>query len=357
MKKLKRNKVLKPIKRLKETVSSEQAAEQPKTVPRITNETIAVHREDVLKNARKYIYPLQHSKHKVVLITTSIVIVAIIAFFTYCTLALYKFQSTSTFLYRVTQVIPFPIARVNGHFISYEDYLFELESYMHFYETQEKVNFNSPAGQQQLKYYKNQALNYVIDNFYVNELAKEHNIKVSDQEVDNQIYISQENSRMGTSPSELSDVLKTYYGWSISDFKRKLKEQLLRQDLVSALDTQTHQRAQNALNALNAGQSFAVVVGQYSDDQATKGNGGLYGFPITKNNVNIPVQVVNELYNLKPGQYSGIINTGYALEIVENISEQGNTITAAHIVFNFQDISNYINPLKEQQKATEYIKL
>src|SRR5665811_1430574 len=35
-------------------------------VPRITNETVAEHREAVLSGARKYIYPLQHSKRRIV---------------------------------------------------------------------------------------------------------------------------------------------------------------------------------------------------------------------------------------------------------------------------------------------------
>ena len=57
-------------------------------VPRITNETVAAHREEVLGSARKYIYPLQHSKHKIVLISTALFITAFIAFFTYTMLAL-----------------------------------------------------------------------------------------------------------------------------------------------------------------------------------------------------------------------------------------------------------------------------
>src|SRR5688500_5175391 len=101
-------------------------AENTDGLPRITNETVAAHREEVLGSVRKYIYPLQHSKHRIILITTGLLIITLVTFFTYCALALYRFQSTSTFLYRVTQVIPFPIARSGGRFIAYENYLFEL---------------------------------------------------------------------------------------------------------------------------------------------------------------------------------------------------------------------------------------
>ncbi len=68
-------------------------AEEAGSLPRITNETVATHREEVLSGARKYIYPLQHSKHKVVIVTTSLFIAAVVGFTSYCVVALYKLQS------------------------------------------------------------------------------------------------------------------------------------------------------------------------------------------------------------------------------------------------------------------------
>src|SRR5882757_2733849 len=53
-------------------------------LPQITNETVAEHREEVLSSARKYIYPLSHSKHRVVVVTAGLLVTAIIVFFAYC---------------------------------------------------------------------------------------------------------------------------------------------------------------------------------------------------------------------------------------------------------------------------------
>ena len=94
---------------------------------------------------------------------------------------------------------------------------------------------------------------------------------------------------------------------------------------------------------------------QYSDDTTTKTNGGEYGGVITSTDQDLPPQVLNELLKLKPGQASGIINTGYALEIDKVISNTGGQIHAAHIVFNFQSINTYIAPLKTKQKPHEFI--
>src|SRR5580704_4205385 len=71
----------------------ERVSEALQNVPRITNETVAEHREDVLGSARKYIYPLQHSKHRVVRISVSLFVVVLVCLFAYCGLALYKFQT------------------------------------------------------------------------------------------------------------------------------------------------------------------------------------------------------------------------------------------------------------------------
>src|SRR3989304_10228319 len=60
-------------------------------VPQITNETIAEHREDVLSGARKYIYPLAHSKHRIITVTVAIVVLAVIAFLAYSIAGLYKY--------------------------------------------------------------------------------------------------------------------------------------------------------------------------------------------------------------------------------------------------------------------------
>src|SRR6185437_11490773 len=144
------------------------------TLPRITNDTIAAHREEVIGSARKYIYPLRHSKHKAVIISASLFVVFVVGFFVYVTLSLYRFHSSSSFLYRVTQVMPFPVAKVGPSWVDYENYLFELRHYEHYYQVQQKVDFSSQAGQQQLDSYKKQAMDQIINDALVKQLAAQH---------------------------------------------------------------------------------------------------------------------------------------------------------------------------------------
>ena len=347
------------INRIKKRVTK-RPQEEPLSqdgAPRITNETVAEHREEVLSSARKYIYPLQHSKHKIVLITTSLLIAVIVGFFTFTMVSLYRVKSYSSFLYGVTKVIPFPVAKAGNSYVAYENYLFELKHYIHYYQNQQKLDFSTDSGKQQLAEFKKRALTKVVDDAYIKQLAAEKKVTVSDKEVDNEIQIVRSQNRLGGSTKVFEDVLKEYYGWSINDFRRSLKQQLLAQKLLPVLDPETVTRANQAKAELNAGADFAAVAKKYSDDAASKDTGGEFGFPIDQSNRDIDAQVTNELYKLKPGQVSGVINSGYALEIVKNIEPQGDKIRGAHIVFNFKNINMYLNDLKDQKKATLYIKL
>ncbi|GAC1387762.1 MAG: hypothetical protein NVS1B7_2750 [Candidatus Saccharimonadales bacterium] len=321
-------------------------------VPRITNETVAAHREEVIGKARKYKYPLQHSKHKIVVISATLFIVGIISFFSYCTIALYKLQTTSTFIYHVTQVVPFPIARANNRFVSYESYLFELRHYTHYYENHAKEGFTV----QQLEAFKKTALDKVISNAYVKDLAAQKHIAVSDKEVNNQIDIVRSQNRLGNSDKVLEDVLKDYWGWSLDDFKRSLRQELLAQKVVSALDTVNHNRAAAALAEINIGTDFGAVAQKYSDD-VTKDTGGDYGRPIGRSDRDLPAQVTEALFKLPKNGHSDIINTGYTLEIVKNIEPQGDKIHAAHVMIKLNEINTYIKGLKDKQKAKIYLKL
>lgn len=351
---------MKKLRKLKTNIFPKRrgkALELQEGVPRITNETVAAHREEVLGSARKYIYPLQHSKHKIVVVTTALFLAAVIAFFTYTTLALYRLQTTSAFMYRVTQVIPFPIARSGSQFVAYENYLFELRHYMHYYERQQKLDFGTQDGKAQLAEFKQRALEKVVNDAYVKRIADAHNITVSNQEVDDQIALVRAQNRLGGSERVLEDVLKDYWGWSLDDFKRSLRQQMLAQKVVAALDTVTNDRAQAALNELRAGADFADVAKRYSDDLATKDNGGDFGFLIDKANRDLSARTTEVLFKQEPGQISNVVNIGYSLEILKTLEKNGDRVRGAHILFNFKDINEYINDEKEKKPVRLYLTL
>lgn len=326
-------------------------------VPRITSDTVEEHREEVLSTARKYIYPLQHSKRHVVRNSILILLAVLLAFLAYCTFALYKLQSTTGFIYGVTRVVPFPVAKAGPNWISYESYLFELRRDMHYYHTQQQANFSTPSGKVQLKHLKQLAMNEVIQDAYTKQLASQNGVSVSQQTVDNEVSLLRAQNRLGNNDHVFKEVLNEFWGWSENDFKRELRQQLLQQAVVAKLDTNTNARAQAALKQLETGADFTAVAQQTSDDGATKTGGGQYPNPITTNDRSLPPALTAELFKLKPGQVSGIIDTGYTLEIVKVIDSNSSSLHAAHIQFTYQPISVYTKPLQAKEPPHEYIKV
>lgn len=336
--------------------ASKNEAEAPvgeAPVPRITNESIAEHREEVLGTARKYIYPLRHSRHRVVKISIGLLVTAFVLFFVGCVIALYKMQNTSTFMYSVTRIVPFPVAKAGSSYVSYDSYLFELRHYMHYYQSQQGVNFKSDDGKRQLANFKQQSLDQAVSQAYVKRLAAEHHLTVSNQEVNDQVALVRAQNRLGSSDEVFRNVLSEFWGWSVSDFKRELKNEILEQKVIASLDTATNKRANDVLSQLQGGADFATIAAQVSDDAATKGNGGEYGFPIDRSSRDISPRAVEQLYKLQPGQYSGIINSGYYLEIDKVLEVNGDKLRAAHITFSYDDIDTYLKPI-EQQHPTRY---
>jgi len=357
--KLKKPKVRKPNIRLPKRGKTveEKVSDAISNVPRITNETVTEHREDVLSSARKYIYPLQHSKHRVVRTSIAIFVLVIVLFFGFCALDLYEFQGTSGFIYDVTSIVPFPVGKTGGHFISYNSYLFELRRDMHYYTTQQQANFSSKDGQDQLSRLKTQAMDAAVNNELVNILAKQNHVSVTNQEVNAQLNTVKTENRLGSSEQVFKEVLSQYWGWTVSDFKTELKDQVLQQAVVSKLDTNTNNRAKAALEQLSKGADFGTLASQISDDLTTRAGGGQYPNAVTLDDQQVSPLITQELFKLQLNQVSPIINTGYTLEILKVIDRNGSTLHAAHIQFNFANITNYTKPLVKRHPTSLYISI
>ncbi len=327
-------------------------------VPRITNETVAEHREEVLKGARKYKYPLEHSKHRIVIVSSVLLVAALIGFFVYTGMSLYRYQSTSLFMYRVSQVLPLPVAKAGGRWVSYESYLFELRRVMHYYETQQQVDFTTDTGKQQLETYRPRALEQVIAFAYVKDLAAQNNIRVTEQEVNDAISVLRTQNQLAAGDDELEAVMQKFFGWSLGDLRRQLRDELLAQKVAAKLDTAAFSKAQNVVLQLKNGTDFAALAAQSSDDANTKANGGQYtDAAISMKSQEVPPQVVRELGKLQPGAVSGIITTPTSFEVVKLLSKENGAYKAAHIQITFSPIESFVQPLQKKNPPKKFIKV
>jgi hypothetical protein len=147
------------VKRLARKKKSSEAA--PLSGNRITNETVAEHRERILAGGRKFKYPRQYAKHQLIRNTILIAIGALIILSALVWQQLYLAENTSKFFYRLTQLVPLPVAKVEGKYVRYSDYLRDLRGELHYLTSEENVVFNTDDGRRQLEYRKRSSLDRV----------------------------------------------------------------------------------------------------------------------------------------------------------------------------------------------------
>ena len=93
---------------------------------------------------------------------------------------------------------------------------------------------------------------------------------MSDAEIDEQIQVLKEQNRLGNDSKVFEDVLKDYWGWSVSDFRRSIANELLAQKVLGKPRHERTRALKKAYAELQSGKDFAVVAKETSDDVATK---------------------------------------------------------------------------------------
>lgn len=345
------------FRRLRLSKKSRAVAPVEEPVSRVTNETVAEAREDVLKSARKFVYPLTHSKHKVLMISTVLTTLVVIAFLSVMLVSLYKKKDSSNFTYHVTQVLPFPIARVGPSFVLYENYLFELKRYIYYYNNVEKIDFDSPKYKPQLDDQKKKILDRVINQAYIKKIAKEKDISVSEDEIDNRLESLKKQNRLGNNDKVFEDTLRDFYDWSVSDFRRSIRNDILTSKVLAVIDIDTRTRANKALDELKSGGDFAAITAKYSDDTITKDLGGEIPGYLDPKDRNSSSEEVQALSTLKVGEVSEAVNLGYGLEIIKKLEDKDGKYHFAHILFTFKSIDQALNDEKAKNKTSVYIRL
>lgn len=325
----------------------------PETGGRITNETVAEHRERILAGGRKFKYPLQYTKHRVLLTSIGIVIIASISFAAFSAWQLYGLQSTDKFIYRLTQAIPVPVANADGDLVRYSEYLRELRSSIHYFSTKEAVNFNSDDGKRQLEYQKRLALDKAVEGAVIERIAAREDLSVSSKEVNDFVDKQISDNRLGLSEGAYKQVIEDYYDWSIDEYKLSIKKQLLRKKVSAKLDDTARAKADVVIGSITGGADFAVLASQYSDDAATKAAGGDAGFTATT--ANDPSGLISATNELQPGQTSGIIEGVDGFYIIKVLERREGEVRLARIFIRYGYIDQAIAKLKEQDKLTEYI--
>lgn len=320
---------------------------------RITNETVAQHREKILAGGRKFKYPVQYARHKLVINTIAISILALAVFGGLVWWQLYQAQNTGAFFYRITQLVPLPVAKVEDQNALYSNYLMEYRSSIHWLQTKSRnFNINSPDGKRQANHIKRQSLDSAVEAAYAEKIAREENISVSEGEIDQFIKQTLEGGERKLSQESYQAVLSDSYGVSESEYRSIVRLALLKQKVSLTIDKQAKKKIQAALRELQTGKTFEVVAQQYSEEQAIQATNGDVGF-VPKDNQDRGV--TKQALKLKKGQMSGIIEVAGAYYIFKLTEINDSQVRYSRIKVEPRQFDKQLTILKKQDKIQEYI--
>ena len=229
-----------------------------KTAARITDGNIDEKREEVLARGKKFKYPFQYAKHKLIVNTVLIGVSAVLLAVFLGWLELYKFQDTGDVVYRLTRVLPVPVAEVDGEKVRYSDYLMLYRSSVAAIESQQGILSNSEEDQQMKAQYKVEAMDRAVSYSYALKLARELDIEVSDEMVNELMVEHRTVDGVERSEEAFAGIIKDNFGLSLDEYRRMLYLSLVEKEVSVSLDEE----------ALALKLEIESILGNGSDDLA-----------------------------------------------------------------------------------------
>jgi hypothetical protein len=323
---------------------------------RITNETVAQHRERILAGGRKFKYPRQYVRHKLVINAILISFGALIILIIVGWLALYKEQNTSQFMYKVTQVLPLPVAYVDGHAVRYGDYLMQYRGQEYELATTNQTLPDQKSEQAQLAYIKRMTLDNVIAETYAMAVAPKYGVTVDDKDVTNNIDAIRHMSNGVISQQSYDASVKNTLNFSPVENHRFIKLALYRQRVAFAMDTSAKKASGVVQDMIKADRSiqFQTIV----DNLKKQGVNVQYGVSGYVSKDNQDGGLAKAATNLQNGQISGVImstrgDDGYCF--VQKIGSNDAQVNYQYISLPLTAFDKAIQTLQHDRKIQKLI--
>lgn len=322
---------------------------------RITNETVAEHREQILAGGRKFKYPIQYARHKLVINAIIVVLVAAAVLLVVGIWQLYSVQNSSMFMYRLTRIFPVPVAKVDGEHVPYRDYLVQYRSSEYYLSKYGEVKLNSDDGKTQLDYVKRQSLDKAEQIAYARKLARNIHVSVTEKDIDE--FIDQErNTANGRVSQETYDAsIKMLYDATASDYRLSVGNGILKNKVAFAIDSSAVDQVKKVETILKSGnKDFAKIAEQLSSSgvKVTVGQSGMVDVVSKYGGLR-----ASEVAKFGKGETSGTLKSttddGYYFVTVIDKSETQVNFTYLHIPLH--KFADDFAKLKSSGKIKEYI--
>lgn len=339
-------------------VSLKRTNKRPEAPSRITNETVAEHRERILAGGRRFKYPVQYARHKLVLNAVIIGFVVLVLAIILLWQQFYVAQNTSDFFYRIARFVPIPVASVDGTTVRYSDYLLYYKGSAYYLSKSERVDFSTSDGKKQMELIKRRSINNAEADSYAKKLANEKNISVSNEEIDQLIKDYRES--YGNISQDVYDASAlNMLGWTPSEYRSIMTSKLLRSKVEYAIDTKadTTQKAISAQLQKNKDAKLNDVVKTITKGQPNRvqlgSSGGLV--PHTNSDGGLSTAALK----LKKGETSPAIKgaAGDGYYFVRLLNKTSSQLSYEYIRIPLSAFGEQLENLKKDGKIDEFISI
>ena len=317
-------------------------------------EKVEERREEILAKGRKFKYPLQWTRHRIVVNTILITLVVFAMIFVGGWLALYRIGMTNELLFNITKVVPLSVASVDGESVRFSDYLMLYRSSMTSIERQSGSQFDEESFNELRAEYKRSALTEAEKYAYATKLARELNITVSEEEVATEFDRHLKIGGVDRSEEGFIKIIQDNFGLDKGEYERMLYLTLLKAKVEMEIDKTANQTAARVETILaENGNDYQAVAEQLGSEIIYEETGGLV------DSKNIDGGRASEAMKLEPGESSGrfVSMNGDGYYFVKLINKTDSEVNFVSIKVPFTEFAKQFETLKTDDKISEYIDL
>ncbi len=317
-------------------------------------EKVDERREEVLAKGRKFKYPLQWTRHRIVINTILIAVIVIAVIVTSGWLALYQLGRTDDLLFKVTEIFPIPVASVDSENVRFSDYLMFYRSSMTSIERQSGSQFEGTSIEELQNEYKRNALDEAENYTFAIKLAKENDISVSEEDVKSEYDRHQKIGGIDRSEEGFIKIISDNFGLDRSEYERMLYLTLTKAKVEVAIDERANKIAANVEKLLSEnGNDYNAVAEALGERIIYEETGGLV------DSKNIDGGRATEAMKLEPGQSSGkfVSMNGDGYYFVKLIKKTDSEVNFVSIKVPFTEYDKRFEALKTDNKIEEFIKI
>ncbi|OGL22680.1 hypothetical protein A2707_05210 [Candidatus Saccharibacteria bacterium RIFCSPHIGHO2_01_FULL_45_15] len=342
------------MKKLPRLKRKKQADQKP---ARITNETVAEHRERILAGGRRFKYPVQYARHRLVFNTILISIGALVLIVLFVWWQLYPQQNSSTFFYRITKVVPLPVAVVDGESVAYSNYLVAYRSQIHYLQVKEGLNTDNADSKKQLEYQQRRSIDNAISDAYAAKVAREQNISITTKQVDDALN-QQRQSRDGVASKETYDATTLdLFNLNSQEVRGITERQLLKQEVAYKIDSLATAQRDKVVAALAADKDkdFDKAAAAIESDGASKILSGVEPFVPRTNRDGGRAATAAKLQKGEMSQpFKSTTGDGYYIVKLLDV-DNDSRVSYAYIKISLTAFDSKVKQLHAQGKIKEYI--